>query len=257
MTVTAFFAVVTAANLSTALHPVPALTSFPHGQALTTSAGSHAPASCPAGVRTSRKDGSQNGLSAGGSRVHGLETPQLGQAIVVEQAVDPRQRTPMMTTTKTTPTTPKEQPVPLQLKLAAAWASFMCLYIYVDVLGLYKPGAVDGILNGKVHTFDITEPFFVSALAASAVPTMMILLSTTLPPRANRMTNVVVASVLIPWMAFNLAGGEWPYYHGLGFALELVLLAFIIRSVWTWPRNPSTSMPDSAVPHRAQMQLGR
>ena len=134
-----------------------------------------------------------------------------------------------------------DQQVPLQLKLAAAWTSFMCLYIYVDVLGLYKPGAVEGILKGKVFTFDITQTFMVSALAASAVPIMMILLSTTLPPRANRTTNLVVASLLIPWMAFNLTGGEWLYYYGLGFALELIILAFILRSAWTWPRTPAVS----------------
>ena len=137
-----------------------------------------------------------------------------------------------------------DQQVPLQLKLAAAWTSFMCLYIYVDVLGLYKPGAVEGILKGKVFTFDITQTFMVSALAASAVPIMMILLSTTLPPRANRTTNLVVASLLIPWMAFNLTGGEWLYYYGLGFALELIILAFILRSAWTWPRTPAFSSPN-------------
>ena len=139
------------------------------------------------------------------------------------------------------PATRTDQQVPLQLKLAAAWTSFMCLYIYVDVLGLYKPGAVEGILKGKVFTFDITQTFMVSALAASAVPIMMILLSTTLPPRANRTTNLVVASLLIPWMAFNLTGGEWLYYYGLGFALELIILAFILRSAWTWPRTPAVS----------------
>lgn len=137
--------------------------------------------------------------------------------------------------------TRSHQQVPLQLKLAAAWTSFMCLYIYVDVLGLYKPGAVEGILKGKVFTFDISQTFMVSALAASAVPIMMILLSTTLPPRANRTTNLVVASLLIPWMAFNLTGGEWLYYYGLGFALELVILVFILRSAWTWPRTPAIS----------------
>ena len=134
-----------------------------------------------------------------------------------------------------------DQQVPLQLKLAAAWTSFMCLYIYVDVLGLYKPGAVEGILKGKVFTFDITQTFMVSALAASAVPIMMILLSTTLPPRANRTTNLVVASLLIPWMAFNLTGGEWLYYYGLGFALELVILVFILRSAWNWRRMSAVS----------------
>lgn len=144
-----------------------------------------------------------------------------------------------MTTTHTAaaPATRQDQQVPIQLRLAAAWASFMCFYIYVDVLGLYKPGAVADILDGKVATFDITQTFFVSALAASALPIMMILLSTTLPARANRVANLVAASLLIPWMAFNLTGGEWPFYFGLGFAFELVILAFILRSAWTWPRT--------------------
>ena len=145
----------------------------------------------------------------------------------------------MTTHTAPAPTTRTDQQVPLQLKLAAAWTTFMCLYIYVDVLGLYKPGAVEGILKGKVFTFDITQTFMVSALAASAVPMMMILLSTVLPPRANRVTNLVVATLLIPWMGFNLVGGEWLAYYALGFALEMVALAFILRSAWNWPRTPA------------------
>ena len=145
----------------------------------------------------------------------------------------------MTTHTAPAPTTRTDQQVPLQLKLAAAWTTFMCLYIYVDVLGLYKPGAVEGILKGQVFTFAITQTFFASALAASAVPMMMILLSTVLPPRANRVTNLVVATLLIPWMGFNLVGGEWLAYYGLGFALEMVALAFILRSAWNWPRTPA------------------
>ncbi len=147
----------------------------------------------------------------------------------------------MTTQTAAAPTTRMDHRVPVQVKLAAAWASFMCLYIYVDVLGLYKPGAVEGILKGKVFTFDITQTFMVSSLAASAVPTMMILLSTTLPARANRTTNLVVAALLIPWMAFNLVGGEWLAYYGLGFALELIILVHILRSAWAWPRT--SAMP--------------
>ena len=47
--------------------------------------------------------------------------------------------------------------VPVQAKLAAAWTSFMFLYIYVDHLGLYKPGVVDGILNGLIWKFDVSS----------------------------------------------------------------------------------------------------
>lgn len=142
------------------------------------------------------------------------------------------------TTARPAPPTPH---VPVQLRLAAAWASFMVMYVYVDVLGLYKPGAVRGILDGRVWEFDITQTFAVSALAASLVPTLMIVLSTVMPPRANRPTNLVVAALLIPWMAFNLAGGEWIYYYGLGFAAELVVLALILRTAWTWPRSSAAT----------------
>ncbi len=127
-------------------------------------------------------------------------------------------------------------PITTQAKLAAAWTSFMFLYVYVDVLGLYKPGAVADILRGKVFTFEITQTFAVSSLAAACVPSLMILLSMTLPPPANRTTNLVIAALLIPWMGFNLAGGEWICYYGLGFAVELGLLAFILRTSWIWPR---------------------
>lgn len=173
-------------------------------------------------------------------------SPQLMSVIVVEHPFLASRRIRLMTTqTAAVPTTHPDQKVPLPLKLSAAWISFMCLYIYVDVLGFYKPGAVEGILAGKVHTFDISQGFFVIALAASAVPTMMILLSATLPAGANRSANLAVAALLIPWMSFNLAGGEWPFYYGLGLALELVILAWILRSAWTWPRTraiPSLKM---------------
>jgi hypothetical protein len=35
----------------------------------------------------------------------------------------------------------------------------------------------------------------------------------------------------------NLAGESWAYLY-LGAAIEVALLATIIRSAWTWPRQP-------------------
>ncbi len=162
-----------------------------------------------------------------------------------------------MTTQRTEPAAFHEPQVPRQAKIAAAWTSFMFLYVYVDVLGLYKPGAVADILNGKVFTFDITQTFAVSALAASSIPSVMILLSATLPARPNRLANLIVAALLIPWMGFNLAGGEWPFYYGLGFAVELGLLAFILRSAWTWPRPSFAVTSDVAASSCAYVQMGR
>ena len=150
-----------------------------------------------------------------------------------------------------------ETPVSVRAKLAAAWTSFMFLYTYVDYLGLYKPGSIDDILAGVVFEFDISQTFVVIALASAAIPIFMILLSMTLPARVNRAINLVVATLLIPWMAFNLAGGEWMGFYGLGLALEVILLAFILRSAWTWPRATSASAPEAAAPLRSHIQMGR
>jgi len=160
------------------------------------------------------------------------------------------------TNTKTTATL-HDPPLPVRAKLAAAWTSFMFLYIYVDYLHLYKPGIIDDILAGVVFEFDISQTFVVIALTSVAIPTFMILLSMTLPARVNRAVNLVVATLLIPYSAFNVLGaGSWTYFYGLGIGLELLLLAFILRSAWTWP-NTSSSMPDSAAPHGSRIQMGR
>ena len=91
----------------------------------------------------------------------------------------------------------ERQPASTRAKLAAAWTSFMFLYIYVDYLALYKPGAIDDILAGVVFEFDISQTFVVIALMLVGIPSLMILLSMTLPARANRTLNLVVALSLI------------------------------------------------------------
>lgn len=147
-----------------------------------------------------------------------------------------------MTIRTKTPNLLDNPPIPVQAKLAAAWTSLMFLYVYVDVLALYKPGVVDDILAGVVWEFDITQTWAITALSLLAIPIFMLLLSTALPARANRIANLVVASVQVPFAAFNAVGqvgGPWMYFYILGVALEVIVLAFILRAAWTWPRAAS------------------
>ncbi len=158
----------------------------------------------------------------------------------------------MSTTTKTT-TALHDPPAPVRAKLAAAWTSFMFLYIYVDYLHLYKPGAIDDILAGVVFEFDISQTFVVISLMLVGIPALMILLSMTLPARANRTLNLVVATLYIPYSAFNAVGESWTYFYGLGVVLEVIILAVILRSAWTWPRATAPSMPGLAAPSAPQL----
>ena len=141
----------------------------------------------------------------------------------------------LSTTSKTT-TALHDPPAPVRAKLAAAWTSLMFFYIYVDYLHLYMPGIIDDLRAGIVFEFDTSQTFNVIALTLVGIPALMILLSTALPARANRMLNLVLASIYIPVSVFNLAGASWVYFYGLGVLVEVVILAFILRSAWTWPR---------------------
>ena len=140
-----------------------------------------------------------------------------------------------------------DQPIPVGAKLAAAWTGIMFLYAYVDIIAFFKPGVVDGILAGKVWEFDVSQPLLTVFLALMAIPIFMIVLSMTLPARANRITNLVVASIQIPYAAFNVVGESWTYFYGLGVVLEVIVLALILRYAWTWPRTaPSSTMATMA-----------
>jgi len=132
--------------------------------------------------------------------------------------------------------------LPVQARLAAAWTSFMFLYVYVDYLALYKPGSVDDILAGTVHEFETGPTFVALGLTALAIPILMIALSTALPARVNRTVNLVVATLYIPFSIYNADGESWSYayFYGLSIGLEVLLLAFILRSAWTWPRRTAS-----------------
>lgn len=124
--------------------------------------------------------------------------------------------------------------VMVKLKLAALWASFMFLYIYVDYFHLYMPGCIKDILAGKVFVFNISSIFLLIAMIFVTIPTLMIFLSVALPAKVNRWTNIIVATVFIPYMLFNLAGEAWVHMY-LAAVVEVSLLCLIIRCAWKWP----------------------
>ncbi|MCX4985494.1 DUF6326 family protein [Streptomyces sp. NBC_00572] len=151
-----------------------------------------------------------------------------------------------MRTRRPTTTALENQRIPVRAKLAAAWTSFMFLYVYVDILAFFKPGVIDDIEGGIVWEFNISQTLLTAFLALMAIPILMVVLSMALPARANRITNLIVASVQVPFAAFNAVGESWTYFYGLGVALEVIVLALILRWAWTWPRTtPSATMATS------------
>ena len=145
--------------------------------------------------------------------------------------------------------------LPVQAKLAAAWTSLMFFVIYIDYFHLYQPGAIDQIRGGGIFEFDITPTLMTIFVVVIGIPALMVMLSMALPARVNRATNLVVASLYIPVMVFNVAGASWDWasYYALTIGVEVLILAFILRSAWTWPRTHSDAA-DVATADRLQQQ---
>jgi len=123
----------------------------------------------------------------------------------------------------------------VKLKLASLWTSLMFFIIYLDYFHLYMPGKLDEILKGKVFVYDVSQAFLLVALGIIGLPALMIFLSVTLRPKVNRWINVIVATINMPLILFNLAGEAW-IHMVFGAAIQMVLLCLILRYAWKWPR---------------------
>jgi Family of unknown function (DUF6326) len=128
---------------------------------------------------------------------------------------------------------PNALEVPVQVRLAALWASTMFLFVYVDVFFFYKPDTVRDILRGRVWEFEISQGWALGALALMTIPSVMIALSVLLPTRANQLTNIAVASLFILVSIANPIGETWAFIW-FGAIVEVVLLATIVRLAWRW-----------------------
>ena len=144
------------------------------------------------------------------------------------------------------PTALDDSRLPVRAKLVAAWTSFMFLYAYVDIIGFYVPGKIEDILVGVVFELDITQALLTAFLALMAIPILMVVLSAMLPARACRTTNLVVASIQVPYAMFNAVGESWTLYYWGAVVLEVTLLAVILRLAWTWPRVTASPVTTAA-----------
>lgn len=124
--------------------------------------------------------------------------------------------------------------VSVNIKLASLWTSLMFIIIYLDYFHLYMPDKIEDILKGKVFVFDITQGFLLIALILVSTPALMIFLSVALAAKINRWTNIIIATVNIPLILFNLAGEAWVHMV-FGAGIQVVLLCLIIRYAWKWP----------------------
>ena len=132
-----------------------------------------------------------------------------------------------------------EHSVGVQVKLAGLWAAMMLLYVYADILSLFRPGQIAEIESGKMGPFDVSQSSLVIASLIVIVPALMIALSLTLRASLNRPANLALGSLFTLVNVGNLVGESWVYYFLFGL-LEIAITLAIVATAWSWPGRGSS-----------------
>jgi hypothetical protein len=121
----------------------------------------------------------------------------------------------------------------VKMKLSALWVALMLIYIYADILSLFKAGVIKKMMEGFMGPFPVTQGSLLSASILMMIPAVMVFLSLALKSKVNRWVNIILG-VLYTFVNFsNLIGETWIYYISF-VAIEIALTLLIVWFAWRW-----------------------
>lgn len=135
----------------------------------------------------------------------------------------------------------RDNPVDVRLILSALWVSTLVVFAYVDIFGFFRADVLVAAMDGRVATtgFSVDQVFLLTTTAYIIVPALMVVLSLVIRPRALRVITIVTALLYLVSIVVSCIGETWIYYI-VGSAVEVVLLAVMVRVAWLWPAANST-----------------
>jgi hypothetical protein len=126
----------------------------------------------------------------------------------------------------------------VKLKLSALWVALMLIYIYADILSLFKVGAIEKMVEGFMGPFPVTQGSLLSASILMMIPAVMVFLSLTLKSKVNRWVNIIIGLLYTFVSIGNLIGETWAFYIFFGI-VEIVLTILIVGFAWKWRTSES------------------
>ena len=124
----------------------------------------------------------------------------------------------------------------MRFKLAALWSALMFCYVYGDYFGLYVPGKLKGMLDGRGPFGPVDQSSLVIAAVMLAIPGLMVTASLLVQARAIRALSVLLGVFYAAIVALTMPGAWW-FYLVLS-AIEIALSLAIVALAWRWPREP-------------------
>ena len=132
--------------------------------------------------------------------------------------------------------------VNIKLKLSILWITLLWFYAYNDIISMFRQDIHEDALAGEFGGIAMTPEFLVGASLLMTIPIIMIFLSTVLPARINRTTNIIVGIFHAVLLAATAAvpGETWAHY-AMYMGFEGVVILLIICFAWKWPLQKGNS----------------
>jgi hypothetical protein len=110
----------------------------------------------------------------------------------------------------------------------------MFCYIYADYFGLYVPGSLQRMLNGRMGPLGATtQGVLLGTSVVMAIPSVMIFLCVTLAPRVCRWLNLIFGVAYSAIILLTM--WRWAFFIFFG-VIEVLLTTFVVWSAWKWPK---------------------
>ncbi|MBV7474685.1 hypothetical protein KW826_12980 [Pseudoxanthomonas sp. PXM05] len=127
--------------------------------------------------------------------------------------------------------------IPVKIKLSALWASLMLCFVYGDYFGLYVPGKLGNMIDGRMGPLGaVTQNVLVGTSIMMAIPALMVFLSLVMKPAISRWVNALLGLAYAAIMVLTMPGA-WRFYQLLG-VVEILLCLAIVGLALKWPRRP-------------------
>ncbi|KAF0110114.1 MAG: hypothetical protein FD163_1115 [Hyphomonadaceae bacterium] len=126
---------------------------------------------------------------------------------------------------------------PINIKLSALWASLMFLYIYADYFMLFMKGHILKMNDGIMGPLGPATPQIMLGVSVlMIIPSLMIAACIILPPKINRIVNILFG-VIYTLVIFAAAYGDDTPFWILFSVIEMAITLAICYFAFKWPRE--------------------
>jgi len=123
---------------------------------------------------------------------------------------------------------------PMPMLMSKIWIFVSLCYIYCDVLSNMEMSVLRMLLDGNIAGIPMTQGFLLTAGLSLQIPFLMVILAAILPYKANRITSITAAILMIIYqvVSFFIGSGNplhYVYFSAVEILGSIVIIVLAIR----------------------------